>query len=473
MLGGIIGDIVGSRFEFDNIKTKDFELFGKGCSFTDDTVLTVATAKAILEACLNYQGENYADSPVLNAATARNILKKSFKFKDYYIEFGRKYAHPMGGYGSGFNSWLYGATNHEPYGSCGNGSAMRVSPVGWYTATIDTIIEDLREYPHPGIPRASHSVEQFAEDTAIVTHNHPEGIKGAQAVALAIHLARMDQGMIRRFSVEETLKDIEQTLRHRYGYDFSLSVSELQQRYSWRGIDGKGNGCTCQDSVPQAIRCVLEAKDFEDAIRNAVSIGGDSDTIACIAGSIAEAVFGIPHSMREKAMTYLTPEMRAIVQEFENRFGYNEIGTPLKYWNGYWHPAVTPRQISHLRPGEIFVFGSNIRGQHAGGAAAAAVRHFGAVWGQGVGLQGQSYAIPTMEGGVGYIKQFVDDFIKRFVVRKSEITEKTDHSKIPFFYVTPIGCGIAGFHPCAIAPLFRDCKDAFNVALPQCFLEYI
>lgn len=473
MLGGIIGDIVGSRFEFDNIKTKDFELFGKGCSFTDDTVLTVATAKAILEACLNYQGENYADSPVLNAATARNILKKSFNFKDYYIEFGRRYPNPIGDYGPGFNHWLRGGTNYAPYGSCGNGSAMRVSPVGWYVATLDTLIEDLRVFPPVGMFRSSYCVEQFAEDTAIVTHNHPEGIKGAQAVALAIHLARMDQGMIRRFSVEETLKDIEQTLRHRYSYDFSLSVRELQQRYSWRGIDGRGNGGTCQDSVPQAIRSVLEAKDFEDAIRNAVSIGGDSDTIACIAGSIAEAVFGIPHWMREKAMTYLTPEMRAIVQEFENRFGYNEIGTPLKYWNGYWHPAVTPRQISHLRPGEIFVFGSNIRGQHAGGAAAAAVRHFGAVWGQGVGLQGQSYAIPTMEGGVDYIKQFVDEFIKRFVVRKSEITEKTDHSKIPFFYVTPIGCGIAGFHPRDIAPLFRECKDAFNVALPQCFLEYL
>lgn len=473
MLGGIIGDIVGSRFEFDNIKTKDFELFGRGCNFTDDTVLTVATAKAILEQTFNYTGENYADNPVLNAATARNILKKSFKFKDYYIEFGRKYPQPMGDYGPGFNHWLRGGTNYAPYGSCGNGSAMRVSPMGWYVATLDTLIEDLRVFPPVGMFRSSYCVEQFAEDTAIVTHNHPEGIKGAQAVALAIYLARMDQGMIRRFSVEETLKDIEQTLRHRYGYDFSLSVRELQQRYSWRGIDGRGNGGTCQDSVPQAIRCVLEATDFEDAIRNAVSIGGDSDTIACIAGSIAEAVFGIPHWMRQKAMTYLTPEMCAIVQEFENRFGYNEIGTPLKCWNGYWHPAVTPRQISHLRPGEIFVFGSNIRGQHAGGAAAAAVRHFGAVWGQGVGLQGQSYAIPTMEGGVDYIKQFVDDFIKRFVVRKSEITEKTDHSKIPFFYVTPIGCGIAGFHPCAIAPLFRECKDAFNVALPQCFLEYI
>lgn len=447
MLGGIIGDIVGSRFEFDNIKTKDFELFGKGCSFTDDTVLTVATAKAILD--------------------------DSVDFKNYYIQFGRKYPQPIGDYGPGFNHWLRGGTNYAPYGSCGNGSAMRVSPVGWYVATLDTLIEDLRVFPPVGMFRSSYCVEQFAEDTAIVTHNHPEGIKGAQAVALAIHLARMDQGMIRRFGVEETLKDIEQTLRHRYGYDFSLSVSELQQRYSWHGIDGRGNGGTCQDSVPQAIRCVLEAKDFEDAIRNAVSIGGDSDTIACIAGSIAEAVFGIPHWMREKAMTYLTPEMRAIVQEFENRFGYNEIGTPLKYWNGYWHPAVTPHHISSLRPGEIFVFGSNIRGQHAGGAAAAAVRHFGAVWGQGVGLQGQSYAIPTMEGGVDYIKQYVDDFIKRFVVRKSEITEKTDHSKIPFFYVTPIGCGIAGFHPCAIAPLFRECKDAFNVALPQCFLEYI
>lgn len=437
MLGGIIGDIVGSRFEFDNIKTKDFELFGKGCSFTDDTVLTVATAKAILD--------------------------DSVDFKNYYIQFGRKYPQPMGDYGPGFNHWLRGATNYAPYGSCGNGSAMRVSPVGWYAFTKQTATDLSRGTTPQSALCGEQVVMQLAADTAKVTHDHTEGIKGAQAVALAIYLAR--QG--------ESMPGIVQTLHHLFGYDFSLSVKELQQRYSWRGIDGRGNGGTCQDSVPQAIRCVLEATDFEDAIRNAVSIGGDSDTIACIAGSIAEAVFGIPHWMREKAMTYLTPEMRAIVQEFENRFGYNEIGTPLKYWNGYWHPAVTPRHISHLRPGEIFVFGSNIRGQHAGGAAAAAVRHFGAVWGQGVGLQGQSYAIPTMEGGVGYIKQFVDEFIKQFVVRKSEITEKTDHSKIPFFYVTPIGCGIAGFHPCDIAPLFRECKDAFNVALPQCFLEYI
>lgn len=473
MLGGIIGDIVGSRFEFANIKTKEFELFGEGCNFTDDTVMTIATAMAILDNTFNYTGEKFSDNPVLNAAAARNIHKKSFNFKDYYIVFGRKYPKPMGDYGPSFKYWLRGGTNYEPYESCGNGSAMRVSPVGWYVATLDTLTEDLRVFPPACMWRATSCVWQVAEDTAIVTHNHPEGIKGAQAVASAIHLARMNRGRMRGWSVEKTLKDIEDSMRRHFNYDLSLSVKELQQRYSWHGIDGRGNGCTCQDSVPQAIRCVLDATDFEDAIRNAVSIGGDSDTIACIAGSIAEAVFGIPRWMREKAMTYLTPEMRAIVQEFESRFGYNEIGTPLKYWNGCWHPAVTPLHISSLRPGEIFVFGSNIHGHHGGGAAAAAVKHFGAVWGQGVGLQGQSYAIPTMEGGVNYIKQYVDEFIKNFVVREFEISHKPDHAQTPFFYVTPIGCGIAGFHPRAIAPLFKDCKDAFNVALPQCFLDYL
>ena len=150
-----------------------------------------------------------------------------------------------------------------------------------------------------------------AQASAACTHNHPEGIKGAQATALCIYLARHGQ----------TVREIRTRIEKDFGYDLSLHVDEIRDRYSWDGLDGVGDGGTCQDSVPQAIVCVLEALDFEDAIRNSISIGGDSDTIGCIAGGIAEALFGIPKEMREKGMSYLPMELKQVVDEFEQKYG--------------------------------------------------------------------------------------------------------------------------------------------------------
>lgn len=268
MIGSIIGDAAGSIYEFDNIKTKNFPLLSRGCSFTDDSVLSFATADWLLN------GGNSAD---------------------YYLKYTLLY--PNHGYGSGYWDWACdGAKLQKPapaYDSCGNGSAMRVGPVGW---AFDTDKETMAA----------------AKASAICTHNHPEGIIGAQATAMAIFWAR--KGM--------SAKEIGEAVTERFGYDLTMSVAELQERYSWRGIDGKGHSGVCQDSVPQSIICALEATDFEDAIRNAVSIGGDSDTIACIAGSIAEALFGVPRELRRMGEELLPAEFMTLLKEFEGKYGY-------------------------------------------------------------------------------------------------------------------------------------------------------
>lgn len=265
MLGSIIGDIAGSVFEFKNIKIKDFSFFDENKDYTDDSVLTVATADWLL-----------------NGGMAG----------DYYYRYARKYPHPMGAYGNGFLNWVYMSQEGalaQPYNSCGNGSAMRVGPVGW---AFDTLNETL----------------DAAKASAECTHNHPEGIKGAQATAHAIFMARNGASV-------DIIRD---TISREYGYDLSLSVDEIRAKYSWEGIEGTGmHGATCQGSVPQAITCALEAVDFEDAIRNAVSIGGDSDTIACITGSIAEAIFGIPETMYVKALEYLPLHLQQVIAKFE------------------------------------------------------------------------------------------------------------------------------------------------------------
>lgn len=268
MLGAIIGDIVGSIYEFDNIKTKDFEFFQPEMERTDDSILCIATADWLL-----HGGE----------------------VSHYYSRYALEYPYPMGGYGGMFKAWSSKVARqgiHKPYNSCGNGSAMRIAPVGWAFET-------------------EREVLAAAEVSASCTHNHPEGIKGAQATALCIFLAR--QG--------HTASDIRARIERDFGYDLSMSVKELQRRYSWQGIDGKGDGGICQDSVPQAIICALQAKDFEDAIRNAISIGGDSDTIGCIAGGIAEALYGIPESIKERAWKYLDEtEGRRTVRSFIQKY---------------------------------------------------------------------------------------------------------------------------------------------------------
>ena len=207
MLGSIVGDIVGSIYEFANIKTKDFELFQPEMERTDDSILCIATADWLL-----HGGD----------------------VSHYYSRYALEYPYPMGGYGGMFKAWSSKVARqgiHEPYNSCGNGSAIRIAPVGWAFETEREVLE-------------------AAKVSASCTHNHPEGIKGAQATALCIFLAR--QG--------HTASDIRARIERDFGYDLSMSVKELQRRYSWQGIDGKGDGGICQDSVPQAIICALQAR---------------------------------------------------------------------------------------------------------------------------------------------------------------------------------------------------------------------
>lgn len=269
MLGSIIGDIVGSIYEFDNIRTKDFEFFQPQMEFTDDSILSIATADWILN------GGDVAQ---------------------YYHRYATRYPHPMGSYGNMFVQWVHQADRGvaKPYNSCGNGSAMRACATGWCADTLEETMTT-------------------AEASAACTHNHPEGIKGAQATAAAIFLARHGKSK----------EQIAESITKNFGYDLTMSVAELQRRYSWQGIDGRGNGGICQDSVPQAIICALEATDYCDAIRNAISIGGDSDTIGCITGGIAEAIYGIPQAIYLKGFSYLTPELKAVVEAFEAKYGNN------------------------------------------------------------------------------------------------------------------------------------------------------
>ena len=240
MLGAIAGDIIGSVYEFNNVKTKNFPLFCEDSSYTDDTIMTVAVA-------------------------------------DWLMHGG-----PMGGYGGRFSIWLY-EKNPKPYNSWGNGSAMRVSPVGWY---FDSLEETMR----------------VAKETAIVTHNHPEGIKGAQAVAAGIFLARN----------KKTKKDIKDFIEKTFGYDLNRTCDEIRPAYRFNE--------SCQGTVPEAFIAFLESKDYEDAIRLAVSLGGDSDTLACITGGIAEAYhqYTLPTFIQEKVYALLDKDLRETVKEFIN-----------------------------------------------------------------------------------------------------------------------------------------------------------
>jgi ADP-ribosylglycohydrolase len=247
MIGAIIGDIAGSAYEFNAVKSKDIELFPANAKFTDDTVLTIAVAEAIMD-------------------------QKSYR--DAIIRWGRKY--PDESYGNRFRAFL-AAKDPLPYNSYGNGSAMRVSPVGWAFDTEDRVLEE-------------------AKRSAEISHNHPEGIKGAQAVALAIFLGRN----------HASKEDIRREITGRFGYDLR------------RGLDDVRKSCrfdeTCQVSVPEAIIAFLESTDFEDAIRNAISLGGDADTQAAITGSIAEAFYGsVPEALWEKAVFFLNEEIMGVV----------------------------------------------------------------------------------------------------------------------------------------------------------------
>lgn len=250
MIGAIIGDIVGSRFEFNNAKTTDFKLFTSECSFTDDTICTVAIADAILT------GKSYRDS---------------------VHDWCRKYPHPMGGYGGSFARWV-ASDNPQPYNSFGNGSAMRVSPVGLY---FDNEFGD---------------VLNEAQKTAEITHDHPEGIKGAQVTAMCVWMMRKGY----------TKADMKSYVESEYGAlpkfkPFSNPFDE-----------------TCMNAVPVSVSCVLNSTCFEEAIRNAIIVGGDSDTIGAIVGGIAEAMYGVPAYLKDVALSYLPDDMCKVVERFYN-----------------------------------------------------------------------------------------------------------------------------------------------------------
>ena len=264
LYGAIIGDIVGSRFEGKGkkIKTKDFEFFAPNCRFTDDTVMTIAVAEVMMKFCGSGIGMD-----ILNFK-ANNLVESMQSW-------GRKYPH---GYGRRFKEWLF-SDNPRPYNSFGNGSAMRVSAVGWYA--------DKTEW-----------VKGAAWWTAQVTHDHPEGIKGAESVAVAIYLARTGH------SKEEIKNYIEKN----FNYNLSRKLDDIRPTYHF--------DVTCQGSVPEAIIAFLESADFEDAVRNAVSLGGDSDTLAAIAGSIAEAFYGVPENLIEKCREYLPSDILEVVDKF-------------------------------------------------------------------------------------------------------------------------------------------------------------
>jgi ADP-ribosylglycohydrolase len=255
MIGAIAGDIIGSLYEREPIKTTDFPLFGAYCHPTDDTVLTVAVADSIL--------------------TGADL---ALKFKEYFHHY------PHAGYGGTFIKWAL-SLSRAPYGSWGNGSAMRVSPVGFAYSTLEEVLEQARR-------------------SAEVTHNHPEGIKGARAVAAAVYLARTGQS-----------KDaIREYLSQSFGYNLHECLDEIRPGYQF--------DVSCQGTVPPAIIAFLESTDFEDAIRKAISLGGDSDTLACITGGIAQAFYGsVPEPIRNQVLAMLDKRLGAIVRAFTIRYG--------------------------------------------------------------------------------------------------------------------------------------------------------
>ena len=267
MIGAIVGDIAGSRFEFHNWKTKDFSLLvsrGEGrrhCYFTDDTVMTLAVAQALTDWCKS--GSSCYGELSLLAVRAMQ-------------DFGRRY--PRAGYGGHFAQWL-SKTDPRPYNSWGNGAAMRVSACGWLGLTFD-------------------EVKAMSRAVTVVTHNHPEGIKGAEATAVCVFLARLGK----------TKDMIKAYVRAAY-YPLDFTLDEIRPTYDF--------DVSCQGSVPQALEAFFESTSFEDAIRNAISIGGDSDTIGAITGSIAGAYYGVPEDIRDKALSYLDDFQRKTILEFE------------------------------------------------------------------------------------------------------------------------------------------------------------
>jgi ADP-ribosylglycohydrolase len=284
LIGAIIGDIVGSRFDFDNHRSKDFELFTDECFVTDDSIMTLAIAKAIMEAekaamkarKAGMEGEKGLKPPLNPVDPIDDYSRLAGRMAVKYMqEIGRKY--PNCGYGRRFATWVF-SDDPQPYNSFGNGAAMRISPVGFAA-------------------RTEFEACKLARAVTEVTHNHEEGIKGAEAVAVVIYMVR--HGF--------TKGEIREKITHKY-YPLDFTLDGIRDTYRFNE--------TCQETVPQAIQAFLESASFEDAIRNAISLGGDSDTLAAITGSIAEAYYGVPEELKQKAFSYLDDELRAIFDEW-------------------------------------------------------------------------------------------------------------------------------------------------------------
>lgn len=260
MLGAIIGDIVGSRFEWNNHRDKDFELFTNGCFPTDDSIMSLAIAKAIIVSKPDFS--DLSD----NAVKCMQSI-------------GRNY--PDCGYGGRFYGWMF-SDDPRPYNSYGNGSAMRVSAAGF-------------------VARSLEEAKLLSKLVTEVTHNHPEGIKGAEATAVAIYMAKTGSSIF----------EIKDYINENY-YPMNFTLDEIRDTYRFNE--------TCQDTIPQALQAFFESSGFEDAIRNAISIGGDSDTLAAICGSVAEAYYGIPDDIRKQVLTFLDKDLLKLLTLFESKY---------------------------------------------------------------------------------------------------------------------------------------------------------
>lgn len=410
LLSEAIGDIAGSVYEFNPERSYGkIRLDSARADYTDDSVCTFAIAEALLH------GEN----------VGATLLK-------YCI------AEPGRGYGGRFNQWIE-RRELKPYGSYGNGSAMRCSAAGFMARDEEECI-------------------RLATLTAECTHNHPEGIKGAVATALAIHY--LLQGQNKAFVRDHVLDKY-------YPHFKCWSLDEIKPDYEFDE--------TCQATVPICLIAFLESRSYSDCLKLSISLGGDADTIAAIAGPMAYAYYReLPEKLVTLAQAKLPAWMLKVNEELDDYVAAHGI---VKDKQAHWtralifadkphpspkHPSYTPDFIKTLGENEVFVFGSNLAGAHGGGAARVAMNHFGAIWGQGVGMQGQSYAIPTMQGGVDTIKPYVDEFIL-FAKAHPEQT----------FYVTRIGCGIAGFRDQEIAPLFSAATNVDNIILPKTFADIL
>ena len=267
MIGAVAGDTIGSSYEFNNTKDYNFRLFDSESWYTDDTICTMAVAKWLLE-----------------------DKKRSLKRLDAIMtDVCRNNRTPMGGYGEMFYFWVFDDDRHHPYNSWGNGSAMRASACGWVADTLE-------------------ETERIAETSAAITHNHPEGIKGAQATAAVIFMARTGRSK----------DEIRKYITKRFGYDLDHTWKEIQPGYEWDS--------SCQGTVPQAIICFLDSTGFEDAIRKAVSMGGDSDTLACICGGMAEAYYKeIPEGIRKTVWGKLPDRFKDIVRRFAAASHYRDV----------------------------------------------------------------------------------------------------------------------------------------------------